>query len=417
MSNPFRLVLNLYSKSFSGLSRDVWLLSLVLLINRCGTMVIVFMTIYLTEKLNWTLTETGIAMSIFGLGSTAGSFIGGWLTDRIGYYKTMFWSLFFGGLSFFILVRMDTFLPYCITVFLVSTMNEAFRPASMASISAYAKLENQNRSLSLVRLAINLGFSMGVGAGGLIAEYFGFDYLFYIDGLTCIFAAIFLRIVLKEKEEKSVDQDLKKEELPRNPADSAYKDRIYLFFAFFVFLNAIVFGQLWNTVPVYYTEILDISKDDYGWIMLVNGVLIVIFEMPLVYILENKYKKITLVLVGSLLIVFGFIIYNLATFWQLAIAISMISVTFGEILSFPFSNAFALGRSKPGRRGEYMGVFTMAWSLAMIIAPILGMRIADNYGFTMLWYLISGIGMISCLGLSFLKMKLKNEESLSPVSV
>ncbi|MFT5764278.1 MAG: putative MFS family arabinose efflux permease, partial [Saprospiraceae bacterium] len=270
-----------------------------------------------------------------------------------------------------------------------------------------------------------LGFSMGVVAGGLIAEYFGFDYLFIIDGVTCISAAIFLRIVLKEKIEKievKENKDLSQTEMREkiifhNPADSAYRDRLYLFFAVFVMLNAIIFAQLWITMPVYFTNILGISKGDYGWMMLINGFLIVIFEMPVVYILENKFKKISLVLVGSIMIVFSFLIYNLTSFWQLAIIVSIITVSFGEILAFPFSNAFALSRSKPGRRGEYMGVFTMAWSIAMIVAPTIGMRIADNYGFTTLWYVVTGIGIIASIGFWVLKIQLEKGETLAPALI
>lgn len=400
------VILSAYFESFKGLSKDIWLLSLMTLINRCGTMVIVFMTIYLTEELNWSLTQAGIAMSIFGLGSVMGSLLGGWLTDRVGYYPTMFWSLLIGGSSFFVLMQMETFISYCITVFVVSTINDSFRPASMASISAYAHPENHNRSLSLVRLAINLGFAMGVGAAGLISQYFGFKMLFIIDGVTCILAAGYLKLVMVEKVEHPKESE---EKIERKSGESAYQDYLYIFFAIFILLNAIVFMQLWNTIPVYYTEVLNISKDEYGWIMLSNGLLIFIFEMPIVYFFENKFNKMTLVLVGAIMITFGFLIYNLTNIWQIAILISILMVSFGEIIAFPFSNAFALSRSKPGRRGEYMGLYTMSWSIAMIIGPTLGMRIAEVYGYTVLWYVISAIGGVACIGFYTVKYLIAKE--------
>ncbi len=408
MRHALQGILELYINSFKGLSKDIWLLALMTLINRCGTMIIIFMTIYLTEELNWTLTEAGIAMSIFGLGSVIGSFLGGWLTDKVGYYPTMFWSLFIGGLSFFVLMQMESFVSYCITVLVVSAINDTFRPASMASISAYAKPEFHNRSLSLIRLAINLGFAIGVGAAGLISQYFGFDMLFVIDGVTCILAAVFLKLVMTEKLEQTKKPE---EKIERKAGESAYQDALYIFFSFFILLNAIVFMQLWNTVPVYFTDILNISKDDYGWIMLANGLLIFAFEMPIVYVFEKRYKQMTLVLIGTFMIMFGFLIYNLTTIWQIAIFISIIMVSFGEIIAFPFSNAFALSRSKPGRRGEYMGLYTMSWSIAMIIGPILGMRIAEVYGFTVLWYVISGIGAFACIGFYLVRHLLKSEAS------
>ncbi len=376
------------------------------LINRSGTMVIIFMTIYLTDELNWSLTEAGIAMSIFGLGSVIGSILGGWLTDRVGYYPTMFWSLLLGGASFFVLMQMETFTSYCITVLFVSTINDSFRPASMASISAYAHPENHNRSVSLVRLAINLGVGLGVGAAGLIAQYFGFKMLFVIDAVTCISAAIFLRMVMVEKVEQSKKPE---EKIERQPGESAYSDYLYILFAFFILLNGIVFMQLWNTIPVYFTDVFDIGKDQYGLIMLANCLLIFVFEMPVVYLFEDRFKKMDLVLAGVIMITLGFLIYNLTSIWQLAITISILLLSFGELIAFPFSNAFALSRSKPGRRGEYMGLYTLSWSIAMIIGPTLGMHIAEVYGYTVLWYAMSAIGGIACIGFMLVKYMLGKE--------
>ena len=94
----------LYRNSFSGLSRDIWMLSLVMLVNRAGTMVIPFMTVYLTQELHFTLAQAGYVMSSFGAGSILGALLGGRLTDKVGYYPTQFWTLFLSGLLFLALV-------------------------------------------------------------------------------------------------------------------------------------------------------------------------------------------------------------------------------------------------------------------------------------------------------------------------
>ena len=90
--------LNLYLKSISGLSREVWLLALVTFINRSGTMVIPFLSVYMTVQLGFTIVNVGWVLFCFGLGSLTGSYLGGYLTDKIDYYWVMFWSLFAGGL-------------------------------------------------------------------------------------------------------------------------------------------------------------------------------------------------------------------------------------------------------------------------------------------------------------------------------
>ncbi len=391
---------NLFVNSFSGLSREIWLLSVVTLINRSGTLVIIFMTIYLTNKLNFTLTQAGLAMSCFGAGSVAGSYVGGWLTDRIGYYSTMFWSLLISGFLFFILMEMKTFQSFCTMVFIVSMVGDSFRPANLASISAYSKPENKNRSLSLIRMAINLGFALGSGVAGILISTVGYHWLFIIDGGTCILAAFYFRLVLKDKPD--IGESVEKESEAYKKG-SAYKDRLYLAFVFLILVNSIVFFQLFSTLPVYYKEYFLLSEDQIGLFMLLNGLIIVIFEMPLIYILEKRYDRLNLIIVGFAMIGFSFLVYNLIDSWLLVILISITAVSLGEVISFPFSNAFALSRSTPGRRGQFMGLYTMAFSISFIIAPPLGMWTAEHYGYTTLWYLMSGLSVLACLGFSFLK--------------
>ena len=148
-----------YINTFRGLSREVWWLSLITLINRAGTMVIPFLSLYLTKNLGFTLSDVGWIMSFFGLGSVVGTWLGGKLTDKIGYYKVMLVSLFLTGVLFVLLQFITTFQGFCAGIFLVMLVADAFRPAMFVALSAYSKPENKTRSVTLIRLAINLGFS------------------------------------------------------------------------------------------------------------------------------------------------------------------------------------------------------------------------------------------------------------------
>ena len=78
-----RNVLRLYRDAFAGLGRDVWLICVVLLVNRAGTMVLPFITLYLTEQRDLTVAMAGRMLSLYGLGAVAGAYIGGWLCDRV----------------------------------------------------------------------------------------------------------------------------------------------------------------------------------------------------------------------------------------------------------------------------------------------------------------------------------------------
>ena len=80
-----KTLFNNYLNTFKGLSKEIWWLALITFINRAGTMVIPFLSLYLKEELYFTVSNVGWVMSAFGLGSVAGSWLGGKLTDRIGY--------------------------------------------------------------------------------------------------------------------------------------------------------------------------------------------------------------------------------------------------------------------------------------------------------------------------------------------
>ncbi len=167
-----------YISTFDGLSKEVWWLSLITLINRAGTMVIPFLSLYLTEDLGFTLSNVGTIMTAFGLGSVIGSWLGGKLTDKIGYYKIMVFSLFISGFMFIGLQYLKTIYTLSLGIFALMVVADMFRPAMFVALSAYSKPENKTRSVTLIRLAINLGFSAGPAVGGLIIVSLGYDGLF-----------------------------------------------------------------------------------------------------------------------------------------------------------------------------------------------------------------------------------------------
>src|SRR4051812_44918889 len=125
----------LYKDAYRGLSRNTWYLSLVMLINRSGTMVIPFMTIYCTQSLGFSITQAGFVMGLFGFGAIAGAVIGGRITDRFGFYPQQVASLFLGGIMFIVTGYQHTYLSLCISTFILSVCNESFRPANATAIA------------------------------------------------------------------------------------------------------------------------------------------------------------------------------------------------------------------------------------------------------------------------------------------
>lgn len=383
----------LYGNAYAGLSASTWWLSLVMLINRSGTMVVPFMTMYMTQHFGVGIGRAAFVMSLFGAGSVAGALLGGKITDKIGFYYVQLCTLLGGGIMFIVLGQMKSYVAICIASFFLSMINEAFRPANAVAIAHYSSEENRTRSYSLNRLAINLGWAIGGALGGFVAAY-NYQLLFWVDGITNIAAAILLYNVLSPSKNEATKQVIKKK---TEPVISVYKDRLYLVFVFLQIVFAICFFQLFTILPVFFKEKWHLSEPFIGFTMALNGLLIAVIEMVLVYKLEGRRPYLQYISAGVLLVGVSYaILANDSINTMLLAIISSVVVTFGEMLSMPFMNSFWIRRTRTSNRGQYAGLYTMAWSMAQVVGPITSGQIAEHNGYNVLWL---GTGVI-CLLLS-----------------
>lgn len=379
-----------YINSFSGLRKEVWLLALITFINRAGTMVIPFLSLYLTKNRGFSLEEVGWILTFFGLGSVAGSWLGGKLVDTIGHYKTMAGSLLISSILFVLLQFPVSFWGICTGIFLVMLAADAFRPAVFVAINAYSKPQNRTRSITLIRLAINLGFSAGPAVGGLIIAGAGYNGLFWVDGITCFLAGVLLLKLLNPK--KVLENKKEVEFVPQK----VLKDTPYLFFIGAMILFGFVFVQYFSTMPLYYAEQYQLSEFRIGLLLGFNGLLIFLLEMPLIKYLENKSKSTLLhVITGTVLVGISFLVINL-TGWAGILVIGMALLTIGEMIAFPFSNSFALKRAEKGKQGSYMALYSIAFSISHIFAHNSGMQLINKFGYFFTWNIMAVLACISC---------------------
>ena len=391
----FTKTVSLYKNAYSGLSTSTWWLSLIMLVNRSGTMVVPFMSIYLTSPaMGYSIRQAGIVMGLFGLGAVVGGFFGGRITDKAGFYPVQVGTLIGGGILFIVLGQMKSYPLICLFSFLLSVVNESFRPANATAVAAYSNENNRTRSYALNRLAINLGWAVGGAAGGYIAS-FQYELLFWVDGLTNIVAALLLLYFLPPsvnyvkpvKVEQAGDRSL-----------SAYRDKYYLFFIILTTLFATCFFQMFSTLTVYFKKDLHLSESYIGFLMAVNGLVIAFIEMVLVFKLEGKRKNTFYIFCGVSLCGLAYLMPNIFFITHVLAVVMILLITFGEIFSMPFMNAFGIGRSASHNRGQYAGLYTIAWAMAQTCGPLFGSLIADQSGFPLLWWIIGSLCMLTAFG-------------------
>jgi len=392
--------LQLYRNAYSGLSRQMWWLALVIFINRAGTMVIPFLTVYLTSH-GYSLAQAGYVMAAFGFGSILGGYLGGRLTDRFGHYYVQVISLLLNGIFFILLGQMHTLLQFAICIFVLSSLGESFRPANSAAIAIYSNESNRIRCYSLNRLAVNLGWAIGPAIGGILASI-DYQLLFWVDGLTCIIASFLLYFLFSEAKGNAPH---KKVVQLGKQLSSPYRDKIFLFGMFCLFLVGVCFFQMFNVATVYFKQVLYLRENVIGAVLALNGLIIALVEMVLVYKLENRRSSMIYMISGAFLIGTSFLVLNISHA-LVFLVLQMIVITLGEMLLFPFLNNFWVRRSNEANRGQYAAVYTMAFSAAIVTAPTMASQVATWLGFPVLWLLNFILCSFAALGFFLLKKRM-----------
>lgn len=383
------------------------MLALIMLINRCGAMVIPFLGVYMTQELHFTLKETGIVLSFFGFGAVSGSLLGGWLTDQKGHFIVQLVSLTITVPIFIILPQLTSVEALAAGIFTVSLVSETFRPANSVSIMYYAKQENITKAFSLNRMALNLGFSIGPALGGFLA-IISYSWLFYGNALSVTIAGVLFYFYFRGRAtvpNKTVKEHVKPQKLP-------FKERVYGDFPFMLFsilscLYGICFFQLLSTLPIFYREVHALSETNIGLLLGFSGLIVVLLEMALVHLAEKKLTITQAVFIGTLLCGLAYAILPFSKGHHCVLYMGMFILSISEILAMPFMATVAVKRSESRNKGAYMGFNALAFSAAHIVAPYLGTGIAQQYGFSTLWFSIGILALLTSFGIFWVLKRMK----------
>lgn len=394
--------LKYYASTYKGIPRNAWLLSAVVLINRSGGMVLFFLSLYLTKELGHSVSTAGAIISVYGIGSLVGSLLGGYLTDKVGPNNVMLFSLLLGGFGFIAMGQATDIYILGVLTFIAAALNESFRPANATAFADACPPEVRARGYVLNRTAINLGVTIGPGIGGFLAMI-SYSILFWVDGLTCILAAIVFWVILPKSETVEKREEMESKVNFASP----YHDKLFLLLLFFLFGMGICFVQLFNTWPLYLKDIYFFDEDIIGILLAVNAFTVVLLEMPLIHRLE-KGNTVKPMIIGTFLLFAGFCLLP----WGNGFGFALFAVliwTFGEILVFPLMATYIANRASDKTRGKYMGLFTFTFSLAFIIGPIVGTT-AYQIDKGLVFYLLSALGVIITLMFVMVEKKMISEQ-------
>ncbi len=393
--------LKYWLNSFSGLTRNMWVLAVLNLMNRVGSMVIAFLPIYLTEVEKLTLKQSGQVMAMYGIGSLLGHYLGGWLSDKLNFIRVQFYSLLANGLVLIGMGYVHSYWGLVAIVFLMSFSGDIFRPANSMAVAQFSNDENRTRSFSLVRLAFNLGWTICPALGGVLIYKVGWKYIFWIDGITCILSAIGFWMYFRNYH----PQRQKKEVVKTAASLSAYRDSKFIFFVVLTYLGAFCFMQILWTLPLFFKLSLNYNEAQVGSLLAINGLIVALVEMPFIFAIENKRPLYYFIQVG--LICYAIAYFAIAfTFAPLAMAlVCIVFLSIGEMLVMPFSTNYVTFVAPASHRGQYLALYSIAYAIANTTAPYIGTFMIDRVGYSWFWTFIGTISLCVVVGFNVLKGK------------
>lgn len=362
-------------------------------------MVLPFLALYLNRTLGYSVEDAGVALTVYGVGAFVTAPFAGRVSDHIGPRRVMIASLFLSGMMLLVLVFAKSFPAILTLVFVLAVISEAFRPASLVSITELVAPEQRKTAFSVNRLAINLGMSIGPAVGGFLI-IFSYPLLFIADGTTAIAAGLVLLfapwhpVAQDHRNHAGQTGTVTGISFHERPL-SIWKDRRLQYFLLAITPVVVVFFQHNSSMPLFLVGDLHLAESTYGLLFTINTGLIILLEVPLNIAMAHWPHRRALSL-GAFLSGLGFGAMGLVT-GVTGVALTVVVWSFGEMILLPAASNYMADIATPDRRGMYMGLFQMTFSMSFALSGWAGTSMLQHFGGTALWSATFVAGCISSL--------------------
>ncbi len=357
-----------------GLPRTFWYLWSITLIGNIASFVLIFLTFYLRGARGFTATQVGVVLAVAGAGSIIGSTLGGVLADRWGRRRTAITGYLICMVSL-LGTGLSPHLPVVLAMMLLNGLGMAFAgTASSALVTDVVAEADRTRAFSINYWSINIGTSVAALLAPLAmrADYF---LLFAVDAAGVALLATIMFFLVPEPRPDPAGPGTG----PATPGTlrDVLTDRVFLTFVVLFLVFQLIFKQSNAGLPLaVQADGLDAAA--YGWIYVVNTLLIVIGQLFLPRLIRDRAHSKVLAL-GVFLVGAGFGLTALADVaWFYAVTVAV--WTLGEMAYFAVLDASVAGLAPGHLRGRYFGIFSAASQLSRFAAPLLAGYLLHGHG-------------------------------------
>ncbi len=394
---------------FEKYPRQFQLMFWGMMLSTLGTsMIWPFLMIYVSEKLDLPMTAIASLLTISSTSSLISSIIAGPIVDRLGRKWIMVASLFFHAMTYLVLSQAETFAAFAVLQAISGFVNPLYRVGADAMLADLIPDKDRPDAYALLRLSNNTGIAIGPAIGGFIAST-SYSLAFYMAATGMTIYSLLLTFLAVETLPKALssNEEINLVKQKFGGYLEILRDKRFMRFALAFTMVVVCAAFIWVWMPVYAKQTFGVPENQYGFIPTTNAILVVALQLAI----TRRTKHLNPLLAMAI----GGVLYSLAVgsvglgsgfwwFWT-----SMVVMTFGELILMPTSSTYVANIAPADKRGRYMSIYGLSWSISTGIGSLIGGSLNDVLGPKAIWY---GGAIIGFMGvLSFLWMMHQGRQS------
>ena len=369
----------LFNKNLSGyFHRDIWLVTVIGMLNWMGfSMCLPFFSLYLYQERGIPMTVIGLIILLIGVVSALSQVYGGMLTDRFGRKPLLVRSMILSCITFIILaflIKSVASVWILVIIFIACyVLMTLIRPTLSTVVTDLAERDKLTKAYGLLKAGINVGWALGPAIGGYFLTVVTYEWLFGLATLTALIPLLITAFLLHESLENSDEKDI----IGIKNIGKVVKNSNFMMYIIITFLLLIGFGQMVSTLSVYSVDFAGFTTAQYGSLLTLNGIIVVLLQYPMASITSNR-PKYKVLITGSLLVFAGLITFSWVGSYTLAV-LAMVMLSFGEITFSPIALSVVSDIAPKRQRGLYMGTFSLSETLGHATGPFVGGILMDIF--------------------------------------
>ncbi len=358
-----------------------------------GALMFPFFTLYITRKFDVGMTEVGVFFGLFSVASLAGSSFGGAMTDYLGRKGMLIFGLIASALSSLLMGLVGSIELFFATVLVVGIFAHAGNPAQQAMVADLLPEAQRAQGYGILRVVANLAVAIGPAIGGLLAAQ-SYLLLFACDAVTSLITAGIAALAIKET--KPTPQEGEHRQTMAQTFGgywSVLRDAAFALFLLGCILRSLVSMQMMTTLPVYLQDVHGVSEQGFGYLVSLNAAMVVLLQFPITRWIRG-HRPLMMMAVGMVLYAVGFGLYSFVSAYVLFL-VAVATLTVGEMVTAPTSQALASRFAPEAMRGRYMAVYGFSWAIPTAFGPLLAGLIMDNADPRWVWYATGLVGLLT----------------------